>query len=208
MADLIPDVERQATAIIRGFTYQCYQTIRAWLQCGPAEELRCETAEDFDLVRRDLDGQITDAELNQVKHEKRNVTLNNASITQLINNLFRHKSRNPTIKLTVRLCAISDRGKEHQVDWIYAPCGMDLWDEIRARRIVGVDQAVAVDILRSYLQKNTQLSPEVQHFLSNSEDSKFISELIDVVFWDTGQPPFTEIQKEIHRILASRGRPI
>jgi hypothetical protein len=208
MTDLQPDVARQATAVIRGFAYQCYQTIRAWLQCGPTDELRCEFAEDFDLVRRDLDGQITDAELNQVKHEKRKVTLNSDSVIQLINNFFRHKSRNPTIKLTVRLCAIADRGKESRVDWIYATCGMDLWDELRARRIAGADQAVAVNALRAHLQKNSKLSSEVQRFLSNSEDSKFLSEFIDVIFWDTGQPPFTEIQEEIHRILASRERPI
>ena len=208
MVDLKPDVGRQATAVIRGFGYQCYQTIRAWLQCRPDEELRCEFAEDFDLVRRDLDGQITDAELNQVKHEKRNVTLNSDSVIQLINNFFRHKSRNPTIKLTVRLCAIADRGKESQVDWIYATCGLDLWDELRARRIAGTDQAVAVDALRSYLQKNSKLSSEVQRFLSNSEDSQFLSEFIDVIFRDTGQPPFTEIQEEIHRTLARRERPI
>ena len=208
MADLTPDVARQATAVIRGFAYQCYQTIRAWLQCRTGEELRCEFAEDFDLVRRDLDGQITDAELNQVKHEKTNVTLNSASVIDLINNFFRHQSRNPSIKLTVRLCSISDRGKESQVEWIYATCGMDLWDELRARRIAGTEQAVAVNALRSYLQKNSKLSSEVQRFLSNSEDSQFLSEFIDVIFWDTGQPPFTEIQEEIHRILAKRERPI
>lgn len=208
MTDLKPDVGRQATAVIRGFAYQCYQTIRAWLRCRPDEELRCEFAEDFDLVRRDLNGHITDAELNQVKHEQRNVTLNSDSVTQLINNFFRHKSRNPTIKLIVRLCAIADRGKESQVGWLYAPCGLDLWDELRARRITGRDQAVAVDALRSLLKKNIELSPEAQRFLANSEDSKFLSEFIDVIFWDTGQPPFTEIQEEIHRILASRERPI
>ena len=208
MTDLQPDVERQATAVIRGFAYQCYQSIRAWLQCGPAEELRCEFAEDFDLVRRDLDGQVTDAELTQVKHEKKNITLNSDSVIQLVNNFFRHKSRNPTIKLTVRLCAIADRGKETQVDWIYAPCGMDVWDELRARKIVGTDQAIAVGALRSYLQRNTEVSPEVRSFLSNSDDSKFLSEFVDVIFWDTGQPPFAEIQEEIHRILASRERPI
>ncbi len=208
MADLQPDVERQATAVFRGFAYQCYQTIRAWLQCGPGEELRCEFAEDFDLVRRDLEGQITAAELNQVKHEQRNVTLNSDSVTQLINNFFRHKSRNPTLKLTVRLCAIADRGREREVDWIYAPCGIDLWDELRLRKFTSADQAAAVNALRSHLQRNSKLSPEVQKFLSNSGDSTFLSDFVDVVFWDTGQPPFTEIQEDIHRILASRERPI
>ena len=189
MADLNPDVRRQATAIIRGFAYQCYQTIRAWLQCGPSEELRCEFAEDFDLILRDLEGQMTAAELTQVKHEKKNVTLNSDSAIQLINNLFRHKSRNPTLKLTVRLCAIADRGRESHVDWSHAPCGMDLWDELRARKLTGPDQDIAVRVLRSYLQMNSQLSPEVQKFLSNSDNPKFLSEFVDVcIFWDTHIP--------------------
>lgn len=208
MVDLKPDVARQATAVIRGFAYQCYQTIRAWLQCRADEELRCEFAEDFDLIRRDLDGQISDAELTQVKHEKGNVTLRSESVAQLINNFFRHKSRNPKIKLTVRLCTIADRGKESQIDWLYASCGMDLWDELRARRIAGMDQTVAIAALRSHLQKNSKLSSEVQSFLSKSENTKFLTELIDVIFWDTGQPPFTDIQEEIHHILARRDRPI
>ena len=178
------------------------------MQCGPSEELRCEFAEDFDLILRDLEGQITAAELTQVKHEKKNVTLNSDSAIQLINNLFRHKSRNPTLKLTVRLCAIADRGRESHVDWSHAPCGMDLWDELRARKLTGPDQDIAVRVLRSYLQMNSQLSPEVQKFLSNSDNPKFLSEFVDVIFWDTGQPPFSEIQEEIHRILASRERPI
>ena len=208
MVDLKPDVERQASAVIRGFAYQCYQTIRAWLKCEPDEELRCEFAEDFDLIRRDLNGQITVAELNQVKHEKASVTLNSECVTELINNFFRHKSRNPTIKLTMRLCAIADRGKERQANWIYATRGLDLWDELRARTLTGPDLAVAVDTLRSFLKNNSKMSAETQSFLSTSDNLKFLSGFVDVIFWDTGQPVFTEIQEEIHYILASRERSI
>jgi hypothetical protein len=208
MVDLAPDISRQANAVIRGFAYQCYQTIRAWLKCGPDEELRCEFAEDFDLIRRDLDSQITDAELNQVKHQKESVTLNSGSATQLINNFFRHKSRNPTIKLKVRLCAIADRGKEQQVDWIFADCGMDLWDNLRERKVIGGELPVAVDALRSFFTKKSKLSVEAQNFISTSDDATFLTQFVDDIFWDTGQPPFTEIQEEIRQILASRERPI
>lgn len=208
MADLIPDRKRQATATIRGFTYQCYQTIRAWFHCGPNEELRCEFAEDFDLVRRDLDGEVTDAELNQVKHEKKNVTLNTECVVQLINNLFRHKFRNPTIKLTIRLCTIADRGKESQVNWPHATCGMDLWDQVRSRQLSEQDQLAAISALRSNLLSNSHLSSEVKAFLATSDDSKFLSEFIESIFWDTGQSPFGEIKKDIHKILSERERPI
>jgi hypothetical protein len=208
MPDLKPDVERQATATIRGFAYQCYQTIRAWFHCGPDEELRCEFAEDFDLVRRDLDGEVTDAELNQVKHEKRNVTLNADCVVQLVNNFFRHKSRNPQLNLTIRLCTIADRGKESQINWPQATCGMDLWDQVRSRRLSEQDQTTAINALRSHLQTNSHLSSEVKAFLATSVDSIFLCEFIDPIFWDTGQPPFGEIEKDIHKILSERERSI
>lgn len=208
MPDLQPDRERQATASIRGYAYQCYQTIRAWLQCGPDEELRCEFAEDFDLVRRDVDGQVTEAELNQVKHEKENVTLNSGSVIQLINNFFRHKSRNPGLKLKIRLCTIADRGKENQITWPHALCGMDLWDRLKARELNSQDQPTAIAALRSHLQANIHLSAEVKTFLATSEDSAFLSDFVDPIFWDTGQPPYTEIKKDIHRILSEREKPI
>ena len=208
MPDLEPDRKRQATATIRGFAYQCYQTIRAWLQCGPDEELRCEFAEDLDLVRRDLEGQVTEAELNQVKHERKNVTLNSPAAIQLINNFFRHKSRNPGLKLKIRLSTIADRGRESQINWQYAQSGMELWDSLRARELNNGDQATAIASLRSYLQANTHLSAEVKTFLGTSDDSVILSEFVDPIFWDTGQPPFSEIKKEIHRILSERERPI
>jgi hypothetical protein len=208
MPDLEPDLKRQATATIRGFAYQCYQTIRAWLQCGPNEELRCEFAEDLDLVRRDLDGQVAEAELNQIKHERKKVTLNSAAAIQLINNFFRHKSRNTGLKLKMRLCTIADRGRESAISWKYADSGMDLWDRLRARELNSRDQVTAIDLLRSYLQNNARLSAEVQSFLGTSNDLVFLSELVDPIFWDTGQAPFSEIEKEIHRILSKRDRSI
>lgn len=208
MTDLRPDRERQAVATIRGFGYQCYQTIKAWLQCGPDEELRCEFAEDFDLVRRDSADQVTEAELNQVKHVKKNVTLNSDSVVQLINNFFRHKSTNPSLKLKIRLCTIADRGKESNVDWPYATCGMDLWDRLRARELVPKDQTLAIQTLRTYLQGNMHLSNDVRNFLNNSDDAIFLSDFIDTIFWDTGQPPYDKVENDIRQILAARKRPI
>ena len=71
MTELVPDIERQASHIVRGYNYQAYQTILAWLKCGENEEILTEFVEDVDLVRRDAQGNITDAELTQIKNEKK-----------------------------------------------------------------------------------------------------------------------------------------
>jgi hypothetical protein len=150
MTELIPDTERQAGHIVRGYNYQAYQTILAWLKCGENEEILTEFVEDLDLVRRDARGNITDAELTQIKNEKKRVTLNSKSAKDLVKNFFRHKNRNPDIILFMRLCTVSDRGKEIKVDWVYADNGLDLWDLIKSHKLSEADQTTAIESLKSF----------------------------------------------------------
>jgi len=206
--ELKPDTNRQARHIFRGYAYQTYQTICAWLKCSPGEQLLTEFAEDLDLVRRDLDGNVTDAELNQIKHEKGAITLNSKAAVDLINNFFRHQKRNLNIKIFVHLCTISDRGKEKGIDWQYAECGMDLWDRLRNRELNGEIQNKGVHLLRSFLLSKSEFSEDVRSFASGSDNSTLLETLIDHIFWDTGQQAYGEIEDEIKRLLKNLPRPI
>ena len=206
--ELVPDASRQAKHIFRGYVYQAYQTICAWLKCLPGEQLLTEFAEDIDLVRRDLNGNVTDAELNQIKHEKGAITLNSKPAVDLINNFFRHKKRNPDIKIFVHLCTISDRGKEKGIDWQYAECGMDLWDRLRNRELNGEMQNKGVHLLRSFFLSRSEFSEDVRGFSNGSDNSTLLENLIDHIFWDTGQQAYGEIEDEIKRLLRNFSRPI
>lgn len=206
--ELTPDTGRQAKNIFRGYVYQAYQTVCAWLKCNSGEEILAEFAEDMDLVRRDLDGNVTDAQLNQIKHEKGTVTLNSKVAVDLINNFFCHKKRNPDINIFVRLCTISDRGKERHIDWQYADCGMDLWDRLKERQLNQDEQNKAVHILRSFLLSNKELSEDARSFIRGSDDLTILNMFIKHISWDTGQQSYGEIENEIKRLLANRHRPV
>ena len=206
--ELVPDTSRQAKNVFRGYIYQAYQTICAWLKCLPGEEILTEFAEDVDLVRRDLDGNVTDAELNQIKHEKGAITLNSKPAVDLINNFFRHQERNPDIKIFVHLCTISDRGKEKGIDWQYAECGMDLWDRLRNRELNGEEQNKGLHLLRSFLLSKSEFSEDVRSVASGSDNSALLENLIDHIFWDTGQQAYGEIEDEIKSLLKKFPRPI
>ena len=208
MVELVPDSERQASYIFRGYNYQAYQTILAWLKCGDSEEILAEFAEDVDLVKRDSEGKITEAELTQVKHEKRSLTLNSKAAKDLITNFFRHKKRNQEITLSIRLCTISERGKEKSANWVYAENGLDLWDLIKSREFTANDQASAIDILRSFYSKKPNISKDAIDFIRNSDNTAFKTDFVDRISWDTGQLAYTDIEKDIKRILANRPRPI
>jgi hypothetical protein len=206
--ELKPDISRQAAAIFRGYAYQAYQTVFAWLNLIENEELYAEFAEDIDLVKRDAEGLVTEAELNQIKYEQQNITLKSVSVTNLLNNFLKHKSRNPSIKIQIRLCTIADRGKEKNINWIFAETGLDLWDSLKGRLLTAHDQKKAICILRSFLIENKKLSQDLKNFIAQSDDQTFLNELIDRVSWDTGQQAYGQIEDSIKKVFAKRPRPI
>lgn len=208
MTELMPDTVRQAGPVFRGYNYQAYQTILSWLKCGKNEEIFTEFAEDLDIVRRDALGSITDAELTQVKHEKKRVTLRSKSAIDLINNFNKHKKRNPDLTLFIRLCTVSERGKEKKVDWVYAENGLCLWDLLKSRELSAADQNAAIEILRSFYSTNTLLSATTQSFIQESDGRAFLTDFIDRISWDTSQSSYADIENEIKQILAVLPRPI
>ena len=208
MVELLPDSERQASHIVRGYNYQAYQTILAWLKCGENEEILTEFVEDLDLVRRDAQGHITDAQLTQIKNEKRRVTLNSKPAKDLIKNFFRHKKRNPDIILFMRLCTVSDRGKERKFDWVYTDNGLDLWDLIKSRKLSAADQETAIAILKSFYSKKTSISKDALNFIQKSDSTAFLRDFVDRISWDTGPSSYADIEKDIKQVLADLPRPI
>jgi hypothetical protein len=50
---LVGDKRRQATDSIRGYVYQAYQSVLAWMRLGSDEVLFLEGAEDFDVHSAD-----------------------------------------------------------------------------------------------------------------------------------------------------------
>jgi hypothetical protein len=208
MVELIPDSERQASHIFRGYNYQAYQTILAWLKCGENEEILTEFVEDVDLVRRDAQGNITDAELTQIKHEKKRVTLNSKPAKDLINNFFRHKKRNPDLILFIRLCTVSDRGKERKVNWVYADNGLDLWDLIKNRKLSAAHQTSAIEIFKSFYSNKANISKDALNFIQESDNTTFLRDFVDRISWDTGQLSYTDVEKDIKQVLANLPRPI
>ena len=200
-----PHPERSAVPSFRGYAYQAYQTIRAWLKCADNEQILCEFGEDIAVVRRDAAGKISVVELDQIKHRQGAITLRSEAVAMAIESLLSHKRANPSLTLTLRVSTISDRGKEQGVDWRHADCGLDLWDRIRSDLGVPPDACAA---LRRFIIKHLKVSSDSTDFLKTIDDSVFKREVVCRMFWDTGDQSYSEIQAEILRLLAARPRPI
>jgi len=187
--ELLGDLARQAVESFRGYAYQVRQTVRAWLKCKSGEDIYCELAEDVDKVRRDAHGQITDAELNQIKHQAGAITLNSAQATQTIENFVRNQSRNPSIRISMRLWTISARGNETGQIWAHADNGLDLWEKLQKREATSPE---ALRSLRRFLGENPRLSTEVHAFIESLTDDASLDEFVDRIYWDTGQQSYLE----------------
>lgn len=73
------DAKRDATASIKGYVYQIYQSVLSWIQLEENEILVLEGAEDFDIHCG------TTVTTTQVKDGSKNLTLRSKAIPESVN---------------------------------------------------------------------------------------------------------------------------
>lgn len=200
-----PAPQRQARDGFRGYAYQAYRTILAWLRARPNEEILCEFGEDIAIVRRDALGEVSEADLEAIKHEKGTFTLTSETAIKAIDSLILHAAANPRVSLQLRVCTIADRGQERGMNWKYADGGLDLWDRIREER---TPPDAWMKLLRAFLLRQRKLSQQARKFIANASHSELKDDLVARLFFDTGQQSYSEIQAQIHRDLAALPRPV
>src|SRR5438034_11199973 len=93
------DVARQAVAaLLRGYAFQLYGSVLAWLELREGEDLFLEVAEDYAVVAHDA--------LNAVQAKETRasgaVTLNTPGVIDAINSFVDLTRRNPTRTVSLR----------------------------------------------------------------------------------------------------------
>ena len=81
--------KRQAHALLKGYLYQIWHSVDAWLDLAEGEVLYLEGAEDFDRISGDS------ATATQVKHTQHNITLRSQEVNDAINNNWELRTNNP-----------------------------------------------------------------------------------------------------------------
>src|SRR5215468_5622014 len=86
------DIARQAVAALRGYAFQLYGSVLAWLELKEGEDLFLEVAEDYAVVAQDALKAV------QAKETRASgaVTLNTAGVREAINSFVDLSHRNPT----------------------------------------------------------------------------------------------------------------
>jgi tetratricopeptide (TPR) repeat protein len=195
---LVGDKRRQAADSIRGYVYQAYQSVLAWMRLGQDEVLFLEGAEDFDVLSAE------GVTATQVKDTAGSgtLTLRSGDAVSAINNFWRHQQNNPDKTVSLRFLTTALRGREKGGEFGGIATGIEYWSS--AKR----DKELSLQPLKSFLL-SLELEPSLADFLRRSDDQAIRKDLICRIAWDTGYKPIDGLVADIKDRLvffgASRG---
>lgn len=188
------DKAREATSSIRGYVYQAYQSILAWMRLKEDELLFLEAAEDFDVHEPEF---VT---VTQVKDTSGSgsITLRSEDVIDAINNYWRHKNSNPERLILFRFLSTSEPGQEKGIKFGDVGKGIEYW------KLASRNEHYEVKPLKDFLL-TLSLDETLQEFLRDSDDTAIHSQILSKIQWDTGRNLIDGLVVSIEEQLISHG---
>lgn len=184
-----PD-DQQADDALRGFEFQCWLSVEAWLELKEEERLFIECAEDFAIFSP------AGARLVQPKALAANVTLRSESVVKTIGHLWGYWQQTPSVPFQLSFLTTAEIGRENDNPFD-GRGGLAVWNEAAIMR-----DPVAADALRRFLLSDPSVSarlPEWREFLQQATPAQVLEKLIVPLKWDTGRE---EVAGVISSVLA------
>jgi len=181
------DAARQAVSALKGYAFQLYGSVLAWLELKVDESLFLEVAEDYSVVAHDALKAV------QAKETSASVTLNTESVRAAIDAFVDLSHRNPRLTVTLRYFTTSVIGIEHKTaDRIDGIAGLEYW------RLVA--QGADLVPLRQRLL-NLKLKQPTLDYIDGLDDETLRERLIRRINWDCGQGRLDDLEAEIEAKL-------
>ena len=196
--ELQGDPNRQAHDKLRGYVYQVWQAVYAWVCLDEGEYLVLEGAEDIDLHSD------TSATATQVRDTVANISLNSAKVRDAIDSFWELQKKNPTIELNYRYLTTANADQERGKPFGETGKGLDLWNN-------AASDIKLVTQIKGFLLNKNKLLPEIIAFLQSGSDQEIQTKLIKSITWELGSGDAHVIEQmikakvnalgEIYRIL-------
>ena len=186
------DPKRQANDSLRGYLYQIWHSVDAWLDLAEDEGLYLEGAEDFDRISDDT------ATATQVKHTQHNITLRSQEVNDAINHYWELRTNNRRLKVKYRFLTRSQIGVEQGSPFGEGNRGLRVW-----QRCSGNEADITK--ISEFLQAEAKISQEVADFLKKAEPQRIHEQLIEPIAWETGSKKASFVEKSINDKLILHG---
>ncbi|CAI0974826.1 Uncharacterised protein [Serratia entomophila] len=183
--------KRDATDSIRGYVYQIYQSVLAWVTLKDDEVLFLECAEDFDIYS---DQTVIST---QVKDLTSKLTLRSTDVVAALNNFWSLQQDNPHHDIKLRFLTTASAGLEKGTPFGPEQKGLEYWCRCQSNRAL-------IPPLREFLT-TLQLSPGLKAFLRSSSDEALHTQLLLRINWDLGTKNKYALQLAIEDKLKIHG---
>lgn len=182
---------RDATASIRGYVYQIYQSVLAWMLLGEDDVLVLEGSEDFDVHTE------SSVVTTQVKCEARNVTLRSGAVMDAIQNFWTHQQSNDGFCVAFRFLTTADAGCEQGAPFGTGISGLEYWGSAAQDRL-------DCEPLRQFLL-TLPLNSALQDFIRSSSGEELRERLFAKIQWDLGTRDKDALEAAIEARLKVHG---
>lgn len=187
---------QQAHDKIRGYGYQCWLTVEAWLQLGPEDTLFAECAEDFATF-----AETGDTHVGQAKATEAKLTLRSDDVVEAINHFWHLRKQLKIGELRYSFLSTSGITLE-QNNPFSGVQGLALWQEVATS-----SNLIKAEHLRNYLATDEKLTgkldPEVLAFLKQATAADALTQLFKPMVWDMEHPDSAGIRASVENQLAS-----
>ena len=186
------DPRRQANDALRGYVYQIWHSVNAWLDLAEDEILYLEGAEDFDRVSDDT------ATAVQVKDTQHNITLRSQEVNDAISHYWKLQVNHPGMSVKFRFLTRSKIGAERGNPFGEGQMGLQVWSRCSS-------DEVAVTKISKFLQDEGKISKEVDDFLKKAAPQEIYERLIEPISWETDSKEASFVEKSISEKLILHG---
>ncbi len=184
--------KRQAHALLKGYLYQIWHSVHAWLSLAEGEVLYLEGAEDFDRISGDS------ATATQVKHTQHNITLRSQEVNDAINNYWELRTNNPDLRVKFRFLTRSQIGAEQGSPFGKNQQGLRLWGRC-------LDDEATITKISEFLQTEDRISKKVTDFLKGAGPQQIYKQLIEPITWETDSKEASYVAESIKAKLILHG---
>ena len=181
--------DREASDTIRGYGYQIWQSVLAWINLDKNEILYLEGLEDIDVVS---DKNVTAVQVKDTPSEK--ITLNSKNVKETIENYWGHLNRNKEYKVKLKYLTRSKITFEVGHPFGQDVFGLKLWNDCLPRNLNQISE------IRKFLS-NTSWSASFENFLKTATDNDFYEKIISSISWEVEQENSENIQEIISKLL-------
>ena len=189
---------REASASLRGYAFQIWRSVLAWIELSERERLYLEGSEDYDRIDE------LSAETVQIKDVKANLTLRSPDVVEAIDNAWSNQQRNLRHAIRFRFLTTADPAIEKGAPFGVNVSGLKLWRSCRLSADV-VERERDARAISTFLLNEGKISAALQSFLRKATDAELWQKLIAPIEWDTGAEETPEVVQEIKDRLVVLG---